>query len=121
MHAQNEKLKELVEKLSSENKKLYQSNQYLKRANAKLKESLTDFKAKVESLKSDFNISHNVATVLSKCASEVPAQLFESTAKRVCGANRIREYHPAIRKFALTLQLASSKAYRSKNLNLYIK
>lgn len=66
----------------------------------------------IENLESDFTISHNVASLLSKSESEVLALLIESTAKQVCGANRERQYRLAICKLKLTLQLASVKAYR---------
>ena len=82
-----------------------------------LENSLSEFKEKVNQLEKDFNISHNVSALLNKCASEVPAQLFTSTAKKVAGAAREKQYHPAIRKFSLTLQLASTKAYRLQNTN----
>ena len=54
-------------------------------------------------------------TNLLKCASEVPLHLFESTVKHARG-KRDKIYHPAIRKFALSLHLCSAKAYR---LHLY--
>ena len=73
--------------------------------------ALNKFKLKVETLTKDLNASRNVHDGLLRCTSEVPAKLFEMTAKRARGS-RIREYHPSIRKFALTLQMASSKAYR---------
>ena len=109
---QNKQLVSEINKLASENKSLKSSNNYLKRKSDELQTSLKDFKDQVSKLKSEFDISHNVETILKKCSSEVPEQLFKATAKRAAGVTRDRQYHPVIRKFALTLQLASSKAYR---------
>ena len=97
--------------MKAENLKLKQSCYYLKRKNSLQENALNDFKAKVESLTKDLTVSKNVLDSLKKCTSEIPAKLFELTAKRAKGS-RIREYDPSIRKFALTLQMASSKAYR---------
>ena len=111
LEEQNRKLIEEVQKLSSENKVVKQQNYYLKRKCKSLDQTVKEFKEEVVKIQNEFNISQNVTTVLEKCASEVPAELFKSTAKRARGG-RDKQYHPAIRKFALTLQLASSKAYR---------
>ena len=91
--------------------KVRKSNSYLKRKNGDLLTSVSELKCRVEELTKDLGLTKNISEVLNKCTSEVPAQLFELTAKRARGV-QVKQYHPAIRKFALTLQLASSKAYR---------
>lgn len=101
-----------IKKLSEENKILTNSNSYLKRKNNELGDKLKELKTTVNNLTKQFDISKNNIELLKSCTSELPYQLFESTAKRARGIVRDKEYHPAIRKFALTLELCSAKAYR---------
>ena len=102
---ENEHLKRTV-------KQLQQSNYYLKLKNVIMKSSLADFKDKVKSLHKRFELSHSLVESLTQCTSEVPKELFELTGKRARGFKRPKEYHPAIKRFALTLQMCSTKAYR---------
>ena len=108
---QNAQLLKEVESLKSDNMKVKKSRSYLKRKNANLVTSVSELKSRVQELTNDLGLTKNISEVLKKCTSEVPAQMFEMTVKRACGV-QVQQYHPAIRKFALTLQLASSKAYR---------
>ena len=80
LEEQNKKLIEEVQKLSSENQVVKQQNYYLKRKCNSLDQTVKEFKEEVVKLQNDFNISQNVTTVLKQCASEVPAELFKSTA-----------------------------------------
>ena len=105
-------LTEKIQTLIKENNKLKSSNYYLKRKNMELGEKVQELKAKLEKVTNEYNLSKNNSELLKQCLVEVPYQLFESTTKRIKGITRDRVYHPAIRKFALTLQLCSSKAYK---------
>lgn len=112
------KLKRNIEILENENKKLKcentkvtNSNYYFKRKSINLRCSLAELKDKMHEMKTKFDLSSSLMDKLSKCASEVPKELFESAAKRAAGG-RVRSYHPALRKFALSLHLCSAKAYR---------
>ena len=100
-----------IKRLKEKIQQLKNSNKYLKRKQNVMQKSFDDFKNKVNELQRKYEISHVQVESLMKCACEVPSQLFEQTAKR---AREIRpkEYHPSIRKFALTLHLCSVKAYR---------
>ena len=97
--------------LVQENNRLKQQNYYLKRKSDKLTNDVADLKVKVDELSSKFQLSQMSVLKLTQCASEVPQHLFKATMKRVCG-EQDREYHPALKKFALSLHLCSSKAYR---------
>ena len=108
---ENERLQKENVRLKSENRNVKKCNYHLKRKSNELADNLTVFKTRLEDLTQQLNLSKNVQESLMKCSSEVPEQLFQMTAKKARGS-RIRNYSPAVRKFALTLQLASSKAYR---------
>ena len=108
---ENEQLKKVIEEMKAEQQKMKKSMYYLKRKNSELTSSINDFKLKVESLTNELNISNNLRDGLKNCASEIPSLLFEMTAKKGKGS-RTKEFHPSIKKFALTFQLASAKAYR---------
>lgn len=112
---QNANLESLNAKLISRNTKLTQQTYYLKRKSDSLQNNLSDLKQKLSELQKQFDLSSRIVDDLNKCASEVPLHLFESTAKHARG-KRDKIYHPAIRKFALSLHLCSAKAYR---LHLY--
>ena len=90
---------------SAENQKLKKSVYHLKRKNSELTRSLDDFKKKFESLANELDISVSIREGLNRCASKVPAKLFEMTSKRARGA-REYQYDPSIKKFSLTLQQA---------------
>ena len=108
------KLSELnteISRLQTENVQLKRANYTLKRKYQLLKATYADFKEKVKNLHKRYELSHSLVESLSKCASEVPKELFELTCKRA-RASRPKEYHPAIKKFSLTLHLCSAKAYR---------
>jgi len=109
---ENAMLTEKIQTLFEENNKLKSSNYYLKRKNMELGEKVQELKAKLEKVTNEYNLLKNNSELLKQCLSEVPYQLFESTTKSIKGINRDRVYHPAIRKFALALQLCSSKAYK---------
>ena len=111
LRQENERLQKENERLKRENRNVKMSNYNLKRKSDKLVDNLSSFKTRLVHLTEQLNLSKNVQESLKKCSSEVPEQLFKMTAKRARGS-QIRNYSPAIRKFALTLQLASSKAYR---------
>ena len=111
LQKENERLQKENVRLKSENRNVKKCNYHLKRKSNELADNLTVFKTRLEDLTQQLNLSKNVQESLMKCSSEVPEQLFQMTAKKARGS-RIRNYSPAVRKFALTLQLASSKAYR---------
>ena len=100
-----------LQKLKEENLRLKKSNGYLKRKQSDMKDKVGQLNQKISELDRKFEVSHTLVESLNQCMSEVPRQLFEETSKR---ARKIRTkvYHPAIRKFALTLHLCSAKAYR---------
>ena len=121
---QNERLTAQNEKLIFENIQLTQrkdfyrkSSSYLKRKRINMECSLQEFKRELKDLKSKFDISTSQINNLTSCASEVPKELFEATAKRAVGG-RDRSYHPALRKFAVSLHLCSPKAYRYRVINI---
>ena len=114
-------LKLQIEKLKSElsqlkkNKaesetKLKRSNKGLKRRCAELKLTISDLKIKLDELHRKFEIDAFVDTI-KKCVSQVPLEIFEATIKRVNGS-KLKNYHPAIKRFALNLHTCSAKAYR---------
>ena len=100
-----------ISRLETENLQLKRANYTLKRKYTLLKATYADFKERVKNLHKRYELSHSLVESLSKCASEVPKELFEITCKRARGS-RPKEYHPAIKKFSLTLHLCSAKAYR---------
>ena len=108
---QNANLQRLNDQLLSKNTKLTQQTYYLKRKSDSLQYTLSDLKQKLSELQTQFDLSSRIIDDLNNCASEVPRHLFESTAKRARG-ERSKSFHPAIRKFALSLHLCSAKAYR---------
>ena len=105
-----EDLKKKLSDVERENFQLKKSLSYYKRKSKDLSDQVKDLKTKLTKLKEDFNISNDIFLDLEKCSSDVPNQLLRNTVKRVKGVAE-KEYHPTIRKFALTLQLCSLKAY----------
>lgn len=91
--------------------KYKKSSFYYKRKSINMECSLCELKTELKSLQAKFDLSTTQITTLNLCASEVPRELFESTAKRMTGT-RDRSYHPALRKLAVSLHLCSPKAYR---------
>ena len=110
MH-ENIRLKARISELDSRNKQLISANYYLKRKNAVLTEKVRDLQKRVKDLQSKFDLSDNLVEDLKNCVSDVPLHLLEGTAKRV-HMKRDKCFHPSIKRFALTLHLCSSKAYR---------
>ena len=86
-------------------------NYYLKHKCHELAGKVTYFNQKLQSFQTKFGLSDTVTASLHVCISEVPLHLYEGAAKRVQG-KREKEFHPAIKRFALTLHLCSAKAYR---------
>ena len=108
---ENNLLKEEGE-LQKELRVLKQANYYLKRKNNMLQSKLSDFQTKVKDLHKRYELSYSLVESLHNCTSEVPKEIFELTSKRARGISMKKDYHPAIRKFALTLHLCSATAYR---------
>jgi len=113
-----EKLKKNIVDLKNSKIELNRRNDALnkakkrgKRKNDHLQHSLEDMKEKLKETERKFQVSSNVFEQLDKCASEVPKEFFTATSKRAGGGHN-RSYHPALKKFALTLHLCSPKAYR---------
>ena len=116
--SENDQLKIEIAKLKRKNQELLSSNISLRNTNIRLKRKCTslsensgELQKKLNDLLSNCDITNNLAESLKKCASEIPLQLVESAAKRISG-KRLKSYPPQLRKFALSLQLCSSKAYR---------
>ena len=107
----NNQLEQECQRLKEENVKLQQQRYYLKRKSDKLANAVTDLRDKIADMTKKFDLSESSILTLNECASEVPRHLFEATVKRVRG-QRDKSYHHALRKFALSLHLCSSKAYR---------
>ena len=78
---QNRQLISEIQKLSSENNVANNINYYLKRKCSNLNQTLQDFISEVTNLKKDYHMPDNISSVLNQCASEVPAELFKTTAK----------------------------------------
>ena len=115
-------LKLQIEKLKSElsqlkknqaesERKLKRSNKGLKRRCAELKLTISDLNIKLDELHRKFEIDASFVDTLKKCVSQVPLEIFEATVKRVNGS-KLKNYHPAIKRFALNLHTCSAKAYR---------
>ena len=109
----NQKLIDLTKKvkeLESEKEKISQAKHYLNRKSDSLSVTVKDLKSSLDNVKERYDIDSDVIESLKKCASDVPQHLFKSISKRARG-KRDKEFHPSIKKFALSLHLCSSKAY----------
>ena len=84
---------------------------YYKRKAGNLQELVNNQKQLICKLKEQFGITGDVGEMLSQTSNRLPADFFKSFCKRICGSQE-HEYSPEVRKFALTLQLCSLKAYR---------
>ena len=107
----NNSLARINLKLRKSNERLKNHNYFLKRKCHELADKVTYLNQKLQSLQTKFELSDRVTASLHECISEVPLHLYEGAAKRVQG-KREKEFHPAIKRFALTLHLCSAKAYR---------
>ena len=115
---ENEQLKVQNSELVNENKslkvdysKLVSENHHLKRKHLVVNHRLVNLSKQLKEVKLKYDISSTMMETLNKCVNEVPKKLLEGTAKRVSGTKE-KAYHPVIKKFALSLHLCSSKAYR---------
>ena len=104
LNSEIEKLKKEIETLknsqttlTTENKRLYNQSYYFKRKGINLNCSLKDMKEKLKEVQEKFDLSSSLVDNLQLCVSDVPKELFESTAKRAAGG-RVRSYHPELEK-----------------------
>ena len=97
-------------KIKSENN-LRVKNFRLKRKCDNLNSTIGDLNIKLDLLHKKFEIESSFVEKLKNCVSEVPNEIFQATVKRIEGG-RVRSYHPALKKFALSLHSCSAKAYR---------
>ena len=97
--------------LAREKKQWYNKALYYKRKVLDLQQLVDNQKQLIEEIKKQYGITGEISDMLSNAADSIPADFFKSYCKRIHGS-REREYSPQIRKFALTLQLCSLKAYR---------
>ena len=97
--------------IRGKNLKLSQSCYYLKRKRLDEQSKMAELSSTLQDIQSKFALSSSMMELLSECSSEVPKHMFESTTKRMANTHD-PAYHPALKKFALSLHLCSSKAYR---------
>ena len=107
----NEQIQKKYELAMTKNFKQRLQKNYLKRKQINMESSMTEMLKTIKSLEKKFSLHRTDIDRLQNCVSEVPKELFSATAKRAEGG-RVRAYHPALRKFAMTLHLCSPKAYR---------
>ena len=105
------RLKKVNSDLMRKKNTLVSSVWYYKRKAENLQELVNNQKQLICKLKEQFGITGDVGEMLSKASTSLPADFFKSFCKRICGSQE-HEYSPEVRKFALTLQLCSLKAYR---------
>ena len=108
---ENENLRKKYESVIEKNDKHRKQKNYLKRKQINMESSMTEMMKKIKTLEKKFSLGKTDIETLQDCVSQVPMELFSATAKRAEGG-RVRTYHPALRKFAMTLHLCSPKAYR---------
>ena len=107
MHKFEKKYESVIEKNENHRKQ----RNYLKRKQINMESSMIEMIKTIKSLENKFSLCRTDIDKLQDCASQVPKELFSATVKRAEGG-RVRTYHPALRKFAMTLHLCSPKAYR---------
>ena len=111
LKAENSRIKDTNISLQKDNHNLRCKNNYLKRKLEHVKIDLCDLKRELDTLKSKYDLSDKSVEKLKECASELPLKLFQTTVKRISG-KRVHQFDPVMKKFALSLHLCSSKAYR---------
>ena len=111
MQDKNSRLEKHNESLESSNTKLTKKCKGLKRKLTSIQKHFDDLQRELDNMKLKYNMPDNVSETLNQCADELPRELFLSTYKKAKGIT-VRDYHPAVRKFSMTLHLYSAKAYR---------
>ena len=91
---------------------------YYKRKSSDLQELVNNQKKLIDKITEQFCIGGEMSELLNKSVDSLPGDFFKSYCKRICGAQE-KQYSGPVRKFALTLQLCSNKAYRYNEKNNY--